>query len=297
MFENTRKYLVEYVLPSYQEFLEHRSNSEWGENQLLRKGIDTATAFFHLREQIPPAKRPTKTALKAQYPDYGLIADIANAAKHHEITNDNPRISNALQIYEAMIITRFEDEQGQFYSHQLEVFVKLDDGTELKLVRILYSVMCMWRDVLQALGIINLNAIEPLTIDQPITRDEASRRRANMRITRGEEYKWHFRMMVYDYKKNFAVPMDLAGMNFQFRILKLPERVPMCIHISNSNTEVDVDFDIPLSEEQASQYVSLEDDDQKMAFLKEIVDSNQSIRNAVENKIRSAIQVQMSKSA
>ena len=103
-------------------------------------------------------------------------------------------------------------------------------------------------------------------------------------------------MMLYDYQKNVAGPMDITGMNFQFRIFKLPEQVPICIHVTNSNTEIDVDFDIPLSEEQASYFVSLENDEQKLAFIKEIADSNQSIKNEIESRIEAEILVHMSKS-
>jgi hypothetical protein len=295
MFENTRKYLVEYVLPSYQDFLDHRSSNDWGENQLLRKGINAATALFHIREQIPSDIRPTKKDLKHQYKDYGLVADIANVAKHHEITNDNPQISKSSQIYEAMVYTMFADEQGQYYSPQLEIFVKLDDGTEMKLINILYNAMLMWRDVLDKLGIINLAVIEPIRIDQPLTRDEVGKRTAHMSARQGEEYNWQFRMEKYNYEKNVAEPMDITGMNFQFRISKLPEQVPMCIHITNSNTKIDFDFDIPLSKEQAAQYVSIENDEKKNAFLKKLVDSNLNIKNKLNSKIKSAIQAQMAK--
>jgi hypothetical protein len=297
MFENTRKYLVEYVLPSYQDFLDHRSNNNWGENQLLRKGINAATALFHMREQIPSNIRPTKKDLKNQYKDYGLIADIANVAKHHEIKNDNPKISKSSQIYEVMVYTMFADEQGQYYSPQLDIFVKLDDGTEIKLVNILYNIMLMWRDVLDKLGIISLKAIESLRIDQPLKRDEVGRRNADMSMRQGEEYNWQFRMEKFNYEKNIAEPMDITGMNFQFRISKLPEQVPMCIHITNSKNKIDFnfDFDIPLSKEQATEYISLENDENKIAFLKRIVDSSPNIKNELNNKIKSAIQGQMTK--
>lgn len=296
MFENTRKYVIEYVLPSYQEFIEHRSSNEWGENQLLRKGINTAIALFHLREQIPANIRPTKNALKSQYQAYGLIADIANVAKHHVITKDNPRISNASQIFEEMVITMFADEQGQYFSPQLEVFVKLDDGTEIKLINILYNVMCMWRDVLDSLGIINLRTIEPLAIDQPISRDEANRRsKSNMRITRGEAYKWQYQMMKYNYVNNTSEPMDVTGMDFQFKIFEIPKQIPIHIQLTNSTAVIDIDFDIPLSEEQATQYMSLENKDELAAFIKTIIDNNPTIKNELEDKIKLAIQTQMSK--
>jgi hypothetical protein len=98
MSENARKFYVESVLPSFQDFIEHRTSNDWGENQLLRKGVVTASSLFHLREHIPTAIQPSKTTLRNQYPDYGLIGDISNVSKHHEISRDNPQITNASQV-------------------------------------------------------------------------------------------------------------------------------------------------------------------------------------------------------
>lgn len=298
MFANARKFYVENVLPSYQDFIEHRESNDWGENQLLRKGIVAATSLFHLREHIPTNIKPSKANLKSQYPDYGLIADIANVSKHHELTSDNPQISNASQIYESLRLIEFTDKQGEYVAPQLEVYVKLDNGTEIKLINILYNVMSIWRDVLDNLGIINQTPLEPLKNDFPISREEANKRRPNLRIRQGEEYQWQLRMEKYNYNKRITESIDLTGKNFQFRIRKLPENAPISIHITNPGISVDfeVDFDIPLSKEQTKHYISL-CGSKKVEFLKELVESTPDIKKELQSKIQSAIQAQIPKSA
>jgi len=297
MFVNARKYYVENVLPSYQDFIEHRESNDWGENQLLRKGIVAATSLFHLREHIPTNIQPSKANLKSQYPDYRLIADIANVSKHHELTCNNPQISNASQIYESLRLIEFTDKQGEYVVPQLEVYVKLDNGTEIKLINILYNVMSIWLDVLDNLGIINQKPLEPLKNDFPISREEANKRRANLRIRQGEEYQWQFRIEKYNYNKRITESIDLTGKSIQFRIRELPENAPISIHIANPGIGVDfeVDFDIPLSKEQAKHYIIL-CGSEKEEFLKELMESTPDIKKELQSKIQSAIQAQIPKS-
>jgi hypothetical protein len=50
MFEDTRKFFVEAVLPSYREYMEHLKSNAWGESQLLRKGINAAISLRNNRD-------------------------------------------------------------------------------------------------------------------------------------------------------------------------------------------------------------------------------------------------------
>lgn len=294
MFEDVRKYYVENALASYDEFIKYRSKNEWGENQLLRRGINAAIVLFHLREHIPINIRPRKIVLIKQYPDYGLIADIANVAKHDEISHDNPRITKAEQIFEIMLITHYADKEGEYQSKQIEVFVKLDEGAEIKLINLLYSVMCMWRDVLDNLDIENFKTIEPLTIDELVTREEANMR-DELRMRRGVGFKVNIRWMKYNYEKNKAETIDMSGNKFRLWVKQLPEKATISVYYNNSKRKL-VDFDVPLTKEQASQYVSLDNDDKKTALLKKVVDNNPKIKDELESKIKAAYEAQKANS-
>jgi hypothetical protein len=162
--------------------------------------------------------------------------------------------------------------------------VKLDDGTEKKLVNILYNVICMWRDVLDSLGIVNLKDFEPTKVDNPLTRDEATTQ-ANMSITRGEGYTWQCRFMKYNYEKNVHEPRDLSGNKFRFFVKGLPEKIPISIHIENPKFEIDVDFDVPLTKEQAEQYISQKSDEIRHDFLESIINNDPIIKKNYWKKI------------
>src|SRR5688572_22773031 len=189
-----RKYYLENVIPNYRDFIEYRKSNIWGENQLLRRAFIAATSLFHLREYIPAAIQPTKSILVQQYPNYGLVGDIANASKHSILKDPNSQILNASQISEQLRYIKFKDDLGDYFVPQLEVYVKLNNGSEHRVINILYDTLSMWNDVLDSLNIIDKTSINPLDIDKMITRDEAEKIEAGATGTEGEQYKWLFRM-------------------------------------------------------------------------------------------------------
>jgi hypothetical protein len=127
MFEDTRKFFVEAVLPSYREYMEHLKSNAWGESQLLRKGINAAISLCHLREHLPSQLQRSRSELVQHCTDYGLICDITNVAKHQTITRYVPKLSSAGQIFERLTTTYYLDEHGEYTAPQLEVCLKLDD--------------------------------------------------------------------------------------------------------------------------------------------------------------------------
>ena len=291
MFENPRKFFIQDVLSSYEEYCKHRESNDWGQNQLLRKGINTAVALYHFREHLPLSIRPQMSTLEARCPDYDLVRDITNVSKHKRITLYTPRISDATQIYEAMTSIMFSDDQGDYFVSKLEIYLKLDDGAERKLTDVLYNVMLMWRDVLSELSIIDMKA--PKTInDKPLTRKEAARRQTNMCIRRGEEFKANSRLLRYNYTKGIAEPIDLTGSSLQFKIYKLPQCAEIhisLVHPASPEQKIEFDFKVPFTKKQAMQYMRFKSESEKGTFVKSIIDSNQSIREELNMKIQEAI--------
>ena len=291
MLTDPRKFFVENVIPSYQDFIAHRKSNDWGENQLLRKGLIASTAIFHFREHIPEDIRPSKTSLRSQYPEYGLIGDISNVSKHHSITRDSPQISNASQIKEELRLIAFSDELGEYFFPQLEVYVELDNGTELKLVDILYDGMKMCCSVLSDLGIFDPAIPESPNIEKIISREEASKRKAEMQIRSGEEYKFIFRFEKYNYDKNIFEPKDMTGNNFQFTIYDLPKHIPINLIFQNplGADIISIDMDVPLSEIQASQYIQLGNSKEKNEFLNNIILTTPTIKKELQSRLEEAI--------
>jgi hypothetical protein len=283
MFDNARKYAVENALPSYREFIDHYKNGMWGENQLLRKGINAAISLYHMREHLPGHLRPRFADLENDCPDYGLLRDIANVAKHYNITRNNPAISNANQLYEIMTTTYYADEQGEFTAPQLEVRIKLNNGGERDMAEVLYNIMSMWRDTLDDLGVVNLKSPTPLAPNQVLTREEAAQKNADMKITQGEAYRLQFQIFKYNYEKNKREPINLTGYHARFRVYSPPKEVE--IEISIPELGIEFDYKVPLSKEQGIQYVTLKSDDERSLFTKAVIDSDKNFQENLQQEI------------
>jgi hypothetical protein len=290
VFTNTRKFVVENVLPSYGEYLEHRVSNTWGESQLVRKAINAAIALYHLREHLPKNMQPKRGQLEGICPDYGLLGDITNAAKHYEINRNNPRISSAEQIYEVLTSTRFSDDMGEYWVPQLEVFVKLNDGTELRMVEILYNVMKMWRDTLDQLSIVNLKEPEPLNLDQLISREEAEKRQSDLHITSGEGYTWNIKLMKYNYNIGRYEPFDLTDHSISFKVYEPPTHIPVHMTLSKNEKIIEFDFDISISVEQGREYMRLNTDQEREAFTQIILESSREIQEQLRKSVEKAFQ-------
>ncbi|MBE0682635.1 MAG: hypothetical protein IH589_12045 [Anaerolineales bacterium] len=198
-------------------------------------------------------------------------------------------------MYENLRIIMFEDELGKYFSPQLEVYVKLDNGTEIRLINILYNVLVMWRDVLDELDIIKDDPLEPLIVDIPISRDEANMRQSSMQVREGEDYQFDFRMEKFNYENKVIEPMDASGMDIKFQLQKLPETAPIRIQATHQAISVEIDVDIPLSKEQAQKYVEIREDNLKEKFLEGILETLPDIKKDIQSKIRAAINTQISK--
>lgn len=297
MFENPRKYYFENVIPSYLDFIEHRKSNEWGQEQLLRKGIIAATSLFHFREHIPENIRPTKSQLKRQYPEYGLVGDITNASKHNVISHDSPLISSANQICEEMRLIFFADNDGKYLAPQLEIVVRLDNGTEFLLVKILFNVLVMWDQILDNLGIVKRAIRSPININEIISREQANCRRSNLVIMKGEDQKLKYQIQELNNITGEIIDLDITGMKFELVIGSLPESV--LIHLTFEKQDVDkrieIDFDVPLTNEQSMEYVELKGIKEKNDFIREIILTNSKIKSDLNKLVIAMIQTDLEK--
>ncbi len=289
MFDNTRKYAVENVIASYRDFIEHRTSGPWGESQHVRKGINAAAALYHLREHLPENVTITRAALASKCPDYDLLGDIANAAKHQVIDRGSPQVETASQIAEALIVTFYSDDQGQYTGARVEIVVTLNDGTRRYLAEVLHNVASMWRDELDAMGIVDLKPFDKPALDGFLSRDEAAQSRGRpMSMTAGEGYNWHIHMYDFNSATGLPVPKDLTGATITFRVRRLPTSVPF--EISVPTLDLTFDFDVPLTSEQANEYLRQDDTNGQEEYVKSLVMNDpalvEEMRALLEQKLK-----------
>ncbi len=282
MFDTARKYFVENVLTSYHEFIDHQKHGDWGESQLLRKGINSAVSLYHVREHLPAQLQPTRTDLHAYCNDYAILGDIVNVSKHGTIDRNNPSIMNASQIYECLAVTFYQDDIGEYNSPRLDVHVRLNDGTLRFLSDILFNVMLMWNEKLADLGVLNFKKPEPLNHDVPISRETANQW-PKMQMTQGEEYKLHMEVFKYNYATMRAESMNMSGKRAFFLAFKPVESVDIEVCIPDSGLHFD--YKLPLTKEQSIEYTQLDTTAQKNAFIQKVVMANADIQRDINKEI------------
>ncbi len=281
---------MQVVIPAYEEFFEYRSKNTYGEGQLLRRGLTAASALYHLREHIPALNHENVGgAMRRECPDYSLVADIANVGKHHTLTRGQPQIKAADQVFECLVAIVFNDVLGEYAYQQTEVDLDLGKGQRRELADVLYRVMEMWRVKLEKLGIITLPKTEPPIHDRFWTRAEAESHRHTTEIARGENRTLPFRIRKWNYERERSEPMNLTNKEITMVVRERPSTATLAFKMQKDDqTVVDVDFEVPLNEDQKEEYYRLADEQQaKMAMS--IVTADPALREAYEAKLSAAM--------
>ena len=282
------------VVPTYRAFFRARAENRYGEYQLVAKGVDTATVLFHLREHLSDAVRPSRGQLQARFPEYGLVADIANVSKHKTLDRASPQVTNASQISEAMVVTTYRDEQGEYQSAQAEVLVQLDDGTELVLANLLHSVFSMWCTELKALGVGDFHNPEVSWSDSHISRHDA--KEAPIELLAGQARKLSFQFREFDYNAGVSKPKDLTGYtNASMNVYEFPKSVPITLR-PDHDPSLEVEVDIPLQPDQAKKYLRQTGTDEQQTFLADLIQTESTLQALVQDAMVDAKVMQIAKS-
>jgi hypothetical protein len=273
MFDDLNAYFQENVWESYTKFVESKKSRSAGKSRDLRLAINAATALYHLREHIPQHQRKSRAKLAKICPDFNLLGDVVNASKHGYLTEGNPQVVSAEDIFEVRTSTMYQDEQGEYWHGEKSVFIKLKDGTERDLYEILTNVLNMWLKELYHLRVIS--HVEPIEIKDegiPPRLTENGAAPLDLEIIRGVRFTHRMRLQKYNYETGKVEPMDLSGGEVRLRFFKPPSELQVVLR--NKRTDEEISRTIPLSEEQGLVYLKLKSDEQRQAFANTIAKEN-----------------------
>ncbi len=266
MFDDLSAYFYENVITSFEEYVAVKNSGKAGRSRDLRAAMNVAISLYHLREQLPPDHIVGRHVSAAQCPDYELLGDVVNAAKHRLLTRRNPQIINSAQIEEEVVITEYQDEKGQYNSVEKIVVVRLLDGSERDMFEVIINVMNYWAFYLQSIGVIDKELHFRLPTDiQPKTRVQCSEGRLGIEMLQGVRFKLKQRLRRFNYSTMKIEPVDLTGAKVTFKVFK--PCLEINIAIKNEKTGEQLSRTITLNDIESERLRLLLSEDEAQSYI------------------------------
>ncbi len=263
--EDLAAYFYQNTFLAYHQYVQVKNDRLMGEDKDLREAINAAVALYHFREHIPPPFQKSRAQLAVQCPDYDLLGDIVNAAKHNVLTHGTPQVVRADSIYQIMVCTKYKDQHGEYDHCKKVVEVKLVDGSTRDVYEVLTNVINMWFDELHQIGAIDQRLPIQLQKQDIVTRENASN--VDLQITQGIQWKQHMRFQQYNYETNEIEAVDLSDAeNIVFTVRK-PQTFELQL---GDDSGLKATKQVQLTREQAGKLEQIEDANQRSQYLWEV---------------------------
>ncbi|MFQ6758554.1 MAG: hypothetical protein D9V46_04695 [Deltaproteobacteria bacterium] len=281
MFDDLTTYYHENVVSTYMDYRDIKRSGTAGRSRDIRNAIIAASALFHLREHLPRPNQPTRAATEKLCPEYGLLGDIVNAAKHKSISRNTPHgtplLADATQIDERIVLTEYLDEKGPYRFAEKTVIAKLSDGSERDLFEILTVVMNYWENFLYSLGILPSLRIFPNDSNKhPRTRKEWEENRLDFEIVKGHRFHQSMRLQRFNYQTETIEPIDLTGSQVKFNIYKPAYEINLSLTHDASGKEFKKT--ITLSDDESETVAHCKTDEDRQAYINSLPCAHEALR-------------------
>ena len=280
MFDDLAAYYHENVVSSFVAYREISSDGVAGRSRDLREALVAATALFHLREHLPPVV-PSRGEVESLCPDYALLGDVVNAAKHKSINGKTPHgaplVGNAANLTEQLLLIEYEDAIGTYRYMQKTVVVKLADGTERNLLEVLTRVINFWEQHMFSLDLLQVARI--FTYDSEIrarTRTECDANRLDFQLVQGQRFLQSMQLLRFDNSTGKAVPVDLTGSKVNFRIYR--PKFEIDISLTHDATGQEFRKTMTLTEDEGAELSRLGNDTERQAYVNALPSAQHALR-------------------
>jgi len=266
MFDDIHAYFIENVRASYAEYKKRRNESKAGQNIDLRKSLAAANSLYHFREHLPNKYKKSRKELSQLCSDYDLLGDIVNASKHNILTKNWKFLNTAKNISEQIIMTRYQDSEGEYFNREKIICVKLIDGSERDLFDVLTNVLNMWYTYLFEIGILqNENKEVIIKPKQPIRRNEATGNKLDFEHLQGVRSIVVAKLQEYNYTTNRIENVNLDDGKVEMIIYKPKYEVEL--KLIHKETKKEIIIPINLTEDEMLQMDQLKNDSEIKVFL------------------------------
>lgn len=270
MFDDFAAYYHENVVAAYVDYRDMSKDGLAGRSRDLRGALIAATVLFHLRDHLPKKAALTRAEVERLCPDYALLGDIVNAAKHKLVSNKTPHgaplVDDATNLGEQLVLIDYEDDAGTYRYIQKTVVAKLANGLERNLLEVLTNVINYWELYLQSLGI--LKAARTFTYDNDIrarTRAECETNHLDFELVQGQRFHQTMRLLRFNINTGKTVPIDLTGSKLNFRIYRPKYDIDLTLTHDASGKEFKKT--ITLSEDESAVLSHMSNEAERQAYV------------------------------
>ncbi|SFD72323.1 hypothetical protein [Spirosoma endophyticum] len=149
MFESILSQFLLDVIPAYKEYISINNNAILDNGADIRKGLEASVSLYHFGEHYAQClnqdfKKVVKPRLVNLCTDYSLLGNVADVRKHRFLDRQNPKFLSANSMIEKYIITKYNDESGEYQDTEKSIEITLIDGVKRQLMDVLTNVMNMW---------------------------------------------------------------------------------------------------------------------------------------------------------
>lgn len=271
MFDDLAAYYHENVVSAFLEYRKKSNDGLAGKSRDLRAALNAANALFHLREHLPKSGALSRADVERLCPDYALLGDVVNTAKHRSLTSTTPHgaplVNDANNFVEQLINTEYEDEAGTYYFTQKMVLVRLIDGSERNFLKVLTNVMNFGELHMQKIGVIS--EARTFAYDGDVrsrTREECQGNHLNFVIAQGVRFHQNIKFLRFDQKTGQVWPIDLTGCEAKFRIYKAP-KYEVAISLTHDASGKEFNTTFSLTEDQSLNVFRMSSDEERQAYI------------------------------
>ena len=274
LFDDLIAFYNENVVNAFTEYRDLKDDGVAGRSRDIRSAIRAVNAVFHFREHIDAPNVISRTQAEAQCAEYGIIADIANATKHKTLTGNTPHgapyLSDASQLSERVIVTMYEDGDGEYRHTEKTVVAKLNDGVEHHLIELLTTVMNFWEHYLHSAGLIpDARTFITKRPQHPLTREQCADSCLNLEMVKGHRFLQNWMLQKYNADVGVVESVDLTGSEIKFSVYEPPK---MMIDLALTHQESgDVFRDaVELTDEQRQRVIDMDSDEDRQRYIQSL---------------------------
>lgn len=268
VFDDVAAYFYESVVTSYLEYDSARRQDLLGQSRDLRLAINAATTLYHFREHIPEKLRKDRKTIAESCPDYLLLGDVVNAAKHGKLTRGNPSIESAQDIFEELLSTQYRDNDGDYWDTRKVVTIKLVDGSQRVLHEVLTNVLNFWSQELGAIGVIAKELhFENEKQVVPPRRSESGAFPLNLEIVQGVRFQMKNRLLKYNPATGEAEPFDLTGAEMHMEVRRPAQ---LTVVLRNGKTGKEFTRTIEVADNLWAEFQKLGSEEERRLFVSKL---------------------------